>query len=308
MADVARAYYLESASKVDIAARHGISRFQVAKLLDDALALGVVSIRIRDPRDQRSDLDDRLAGALGVRRVDVVDGGAEQVGIAVMHALQEHVRAGQTIGISWSRTMDLAAKHFPDLPPCTIVQLAGALQNQGAGSLPAVIQRLGRSEDITTLPVHAPLVVGSPATATDLMHQPEIAEALTVAGSLDLAVVAIGAWRAGESSVWEKVSETDRADATAAGVVGEISGRLFDTAGNAVHTALDARTIGVRLDQLARTPEIVAVARGAHRVAATAAAVRSGFVTHLVVDRPLAEALLDGAGTSAPDGTTPDHP
>jgi DNA-binding transcriptional regulator LsrR (DeoR family) len=305
MADVARAYYLESASKVDIAARHGISRFQVAKLLDDALALGVVSIRIRDPRDQGSDLDARLAAALGIPRVDVVeaDGGAEPVGLAVMHALEEHVRAGQTIGISWSRTMDLAAKHFPDLPPCTIVQLAGALQNQGAGSLPAVIQRLGRSEEIATLPVHAPLVVGSPATATDLMHQPEIAEALSRAGSLDLAVVAIGAWRAGESSVWEKVSAADRDAADAAGAVGEISGRLFDADGRAVHTALDARTIGGRLDQLARTPEIVAVARGADRVTATTAAVRSGLVTHLVVDRPLADALL----AAVPPHTAPDH-
>jgi DNA-binding transcriptional regulator LsrR (DeoR family) len=195
------------------------------------------------------------------------------------------------VGISWSRTMDLAARFLPDLPSCTIVQLAGALQVPGSGTLPQVISNLGASPEITTLPIHAPLVVDAPSTARDLMRQPEIAQAIDRADHLDLAVVAIGAWRRGESSVWEKVSEADRADAVRAGAVGEISGRLFDDHGRAVVTPLGERLIGVRFDQLARTPQVIAVAHGAGRAAAVVAAARGGFVTHLIVDSTLAEAL-----------------
>lgn len=297
MARVARAYYLESASKVEIAATLGISRFQVARLLEDALATGVVTIRIHDPSvtDGADSLAAAIAERLGLARVDVIDttsGSLEPVGVAVMDALGTHARAGQTIGVSWSRTMDLAAQYFPELPSCTLVQLAGALQRpSGTGSLPATIQRLGQSEGVRTLPVHAPLVVGGAATATDLLHQPEIADALSRADAMDLAVVAIGAWQDGESSVWEKVADADRAAGLAAGAVGEISGRLFDAEGRAVRTGLDDRTIGVRLDQLVRTPQIIAVAHGAARVDAVTAAATGGLVTHLVVDRPLAERL-----------------
>jgi len=298
LADVARAYYVEDRSKVDIAAQFGVSRFQVASLLKQARDQGVVSIEIRDPR--RPSRDDDLARMLGVERVQVVDvsgateiEGTERVGTAVMGALRQTLRSRMTVGISWSRTMDLAAKFLPDLPPCTIVQLAGALQVPGSGTLPQVIANLGASPDITTLPIHAPLVVDGAATARDLMRQPEIAQALERADGLDLAVVAIGAWQAGESSVWEKVAAADRDEAAAAGAVGEISGRLFDSAGDHVATALDDRLIGVRYDQLRRTPHVVAVAHGPGRAAAVVAATRAGFVTHLIVDSTLAEALVD---------------
>lgn len=283
---------------MDIAAQFGVSRFQVATLLKQARDQGVVTIEIRDPR--RPSRDDDLARMLGVERVQVVDvsgtteiEGTERVGTAVMGALRQTLRSRMTVGISWSRTMDLAAKFLPDLPPCTIVQLAGALQVPGSGTLPQVISNLGASPDITTLPIHAPLVVDGAATARDLMRQPEIAQALERADGLDLAVVAIGAWQAGESSVWEKVAAADRDEALAAGAVGEISGRLFDAAGDHVATALDDRLIGVRYDQLRRTPHVVAVAHGPARAAAVVAAAAAGFVTHLIVDSTLAEALVD---------------
>jgi len=298
LADVGRAYYLDGRSKVEIAADFSISRFQVAKLLDDALAFGVVTIRIHDPRMRSSDAADVLASALGIERVAIVDVGdgtalesAESVGIAVMDQLKDLVRPQMTIGISWSRALDLAARYLPDLPPCDIVQLAGALQLVGTGSLSRVIAQLGESPGIQTFPVYAPLVVDEPSTARDLMRQPEIAEALARADRLDLAVVAIGAWSEGQSTVWEKVSPTDRQAGTDAGAVAEVSGRLLDAAGHPVHTGLDDRTIGVRIEQLVAAPQVIAVARGAERVEAVIAAVRAGIVSCLVVDGGLASAL-----------------
>ncbi|ROS47959.1 sugar-binding transcriptional regulator [Frigoribacterium sp. PhB24] len=298
MADLARAYYVDDRSKVDLAAGFGLSRFQVAKLLRSARDHGVVSIQINDPR--RPSRDDDLARLLDIERVQVVDvtgttgqQAGERIGNAVMAALTHTLRPRTTVGISWSRTMDLAARSMPDLPPCTIVQLAGALQVVGSGTLPQVIGTLGSSPEITTLPIHAPLVVDKPSTARDLMRQPEIAEALERADHLDLAVVAVGGWRQGESSVWEKVGAADRAEAAAAGAVGEISGRLFDAAGRVVSTSLDDRLIGVRFDQLARTPQVIAVAHGPGRAEAVVASAHAGFVTHLIVDTTLAEALIE---------------
>src|ERR1700727_2249502 len=48
-ARVARQYYLEGVSKIDIAERLGISRFRVARLLDSARESGLVRIEIGLP-------------------------------------------------------------------------------------------------------------------------------------------------------------------------------------------------------------------------------------------------------------------
>jgi DNA-binding transcriptional regulator LsrR (DeoR family) len=299
LADVARAYFLDGRSKIEIAADFSLSRFQVAKMLDDARANGIVSIEIRDPRKQVAGLDDELALILGVRRVQIVEvtdddlgKNTERVGIAVMELMREMVRPNMTVGISWSRALDSAARFLPDLPPCNIVQLAGALHVYGAGFIPRMMAQLSENPRIHTYPISAPLVVDEPATARDLMRQPEIADALSLADDLDLAVVAIGAWKSGESTVWDKVSQADRDAGTRSGAVAEISGRLVGAMGQPVHTDLGQRTIGVTIEQLAKASQVIAVARGVGRVDAVVAAAKSNIVTCLVLDSGLAAAIL----------------
>ena len=304
LADVARAYFLDGRSKVEIAADFSLTRFQVAKMLDDARGYGIVSIEIRDPRNRAAGLEDELAAVLGVQRVEIVDvtngdlgDNAERVGIAVMELIRELVRPGMTVGISWSRALDSAARFLPDLPPCNIVQLAGALQVYGPGFIPRMMAQLSENPRIHTYPISAPLVVDEPSTARDLMRQPEIADALSLANDLDLAVVAIGAWKANESTVWDKVSQADRDAGTRAGAVAEISGRLVGAMGEPIHTDLGQRTIGVTIEQLANATQVIAVARGVGRVEAVVAAVKSNVVSCLVLDSSLAAAILGQAGT-----------
>ena len=48
---IARRYYLDGKQKNEIAQELGISRFKVARLLDDARDAGIVDIRITVPTD-----------------------------------------------------------------------------------------------------------------------------------------------------------------------------------------------------------------------------------------------------------------
>lgn len=213
LAGVARAYYLDNRSKIEIGQQFGMSRFQVARLLDEARSSGVVSIEVHDPRLPRSTRELEVAALLGLDSIRIVEeaGDAaatpvERVGSAVLQQLAETVRPGMTVGISWSRTLDMAARFLTEMPPCTLVQLTGAFELPDGGTFTRLLMQLDRRGGVTTYPLYAPLVVDEPATAADLRRQPVLAEALARADALDLAVVAIGAWRSGESSVWEKVS------------------------------------------------------------------------------------------------------
>ncbi|MBD7994758.1 Cro/Cl family transcriptional regulator [Arthrobacter sp. Sa2CUA1] len=297
LARIGRDYYLSNHSKVEIARNYGLSRFQVARYLDEARALGIVNIDVRFP-EAATDLDPAsLAAALGVDRVRITPTGPDDR--ATREAMARDTAAeimavaapGASIGISWSRTLDLAAGHVTHLPACDIVQLAGALPVPGSGNSLELIQSLGRHDGVRTWPLWAPLVVEDAHTADSLRRQPEIADTLSKAGALDSAVVAVGAWAPGLSTVWNRVDNRLRLEAANAGAVAECSGRLLDAEGNPVSSELDDRVLAVTVAQLKNTPKVVAVAQGAARADALHAVLAAGFATTLLIDSELAVAL-----------------
>ncbi|WP_216359106.1 sugar-binding transcriptional regulator [Arthrobacter globiformis] len=299
LARISSEYYLENRSKVEIGSSYGISRFQVARLLTEALEKGIVEIKVNFPsRVSAADIR-RVEKFLGIGGIVVADTNGDVIqarGILAKAAAVEISRqapAGGTMGISWSRTLDVASRLVRELPKCDVVQLAGALPTEGESNPLELIQRLGHVSGGLTWPLWAPLVVEDPTTAAGLRRQPEIAEALAKADSLDLAVVAIGAWKPGTSTIWDRAEAAVRQAAVEAGAVGECSGRLINAKGVAVESGLDEQIIAVTIKQLQRTPKVIAVAQGEARAEAVLAVAKAGFVTTLIIDSPLAKALTD---------------
>ena len=299
LARISSEYYLENRSKVEIAGSYNVSRFQVARLLAEARERGTVEIKVHFPsRVSAADIR-RIESVLGIGEVIVADTTGDVIqarGILAKAAAAEVSRqapADGTLGISWSRTLDVASRLVRELPRCDIVQLAGALPAEGDSNPLELIQRLGHLSGGLTWPLWAPLVVEDPTTAAGLRRQPEIAGALAKADSLDLAVVAIGAWKPGTSTVWERADAEVREAAVEAGAVAECSGRLLNAAGVPVESGLDEQIIAVTIKQLQRTPKVIAVAQGEARAEAVLAVAKAGFVTTLIVDAPLAQALTD---------------
>jgi hypothetical protein len=72
-ATVARRYYLDGATKTDIAAELGLSRFKVAHLLEEARASGIVRIEFDSSGQIDLDLSVRLSDAFGLRHCVVTD-------------------------------------------------------------------------------------------------------------------------------------------------------------------------------------------------------------------------------------------
>jgi DNA-binding transcriptional regulator LsrR (DeoR family) len=312
LAELSRAYYLDDVSKVDIAKAFGMSRFQVARLLEQARATGVVSIEVHDPRLPRSDREVALADALGVDTARIVeldetddDRRVEQFGAVVLTAMRDEIRPGMTIGVSWSRALDRAARFLPALPPCSVVQLTGAFEVSGSGTFNRMLMQLDRRAGIQTYPLYAPLVVDQRSTAEDLRRQPVIADALAHAEALDLAVVAIGAWLPGESAVWEKVTPEVQQACTRAGAVAEFSGNFLNAQGATVQTPLDGRVIAIGLPQLQTARNVIGFAYGPRRATALRAAVASGAFSSVIVDSTLASAVL-GSEQSVSKGTGQD--
>lgn len=288
LARLAHEYFVEGMSKVALAKASELSRFQVAALLQEAQDTGVVRIAITTPSP---DMDHHLARILGVKEIVTV--GTEHwpadrtsVARATAHAVES--RLGQecsSLGISWSRTLQLAARMLPPLPETDVIQLAGALATEEAEEVPQFFSGLTCR---STWPLWAPLVVPD---AISLKQSPEVSVALKRADDLDVAVFAIGGWGPTSSTVWHRVSPELAEQATQSGAVGEVSGHLLDLQGQPVKTGVADMVVAASLDQLAAANHRVATAMGQDRALGVLAAIRHGLVDTLVCDAPLRHEL-----------------
>lgn len=287
-------HYLDGASKVELSRRHGLSRFQVARLLEEARAEGIVRIEIVDPAAGGRDLAP-LAQQLGISSVTVAPprpGETPRAAIARQMArlLRTHLREGGRLGVAWSRTL----VHLPDaletLPSADIIQLVGPVSTAGHSTAQssALVHELGARAGGQVWALPTPLIVDSPQVAASLRAMEEVRTALDAADELDTATVSIGAWAAGTSTLWARLRPDEQQRAREAGVVAEICGILLNAEGAVWHSAMEDRVIGVRPDQLRRARVIAAAPAAGHPEAVLAAA-RSGLADDIVLGPELAD-------------------
>lgn len=305
MVQVAKAHYELDRTQAEIAADLGLTRWQVAKLLAEARAEGVVRIEITPRAGRRTALEVALQQKWALRDAIVVPlGGNSDPALrmaAVAQAAAQYLanltpRPG-LIGVSWGRSMAAVAQALPPgwNPGAEFVLLNGstALQLTDAPT-GAVTEAFARSAggSATLLPV--PAILGKASTRAALEDDPIIARALARARAAD--TLCFGMGDASARSILRAsgyLSEDDLQRLRALGAVGDILGRFIDAAGQIVDPDLDARTIGLAPAALRGRARSIAIAAGADKQAIAAATLRGGYANVLITDDITAEAVLD---------------
>jgi DNA-binding transcriptional regulator LsrR (DeoR family) len=308
-ARVARQYYLEGVSKVDIADRLGISRFRVARLLDSALAAGMVRIEIGLPGGSLdAALSAELCSAFGLRHAFVFNFPDDEqavlrhrLGEASGQALMDLITPGDVLGMSWSRTLSGLAAALTQIPPCPIVQLTGAVPPPDGRDLLDLVRSVARVGGGPAHVFYAPMVLDDAQTAAAIRRQSDIAGAFALVPSVTIAVVAIGAWAPGMSTIYDAVTAAERDALAGRGVIAEVAGVFIGEDGRPLATPLDSRMIVTPGPALERIPFVLAVAWGVAKGPAVCAAIRGGLVHGLVTHASLARAMLN-AGPAAGHG------
>lgn len=295
-AEVARRHYLGGESKVDIAAALGISRFKVARLLESARSCGIVRIEIVDRGGVDSDLSARLRDAYGLRRCVVVDCATAQqrarVGAAGADVLVDLLGPGDVLGLPWARTVAAMLDALPSLPPVGVVQLSGSMVIPGEHSAVDLVRAAARLSGGPAHVYYAPFILDDASSAAAMRRQPAVADALEAAEQVTVAVMSVGAWVPGHSTIHDAVPPEVRADVSASGAVGESLGIFVDAQGRAVHPELAGRMVTIDADRLRGIREVVALATGVPKAYAVRAFLLGGWAHTLVTDRALGAELV----------------
>jgi DNA-binding transcriptional regulator LsrR (DeoR family) len=300
MASLARRYFLEGRSKIEIAEEFRLSRFKVARLLDASRELGVVHIEIRQQGEIDLDLSARLRERFGLEHAVVVDFPDDDpaalrthLGRAAAGLLGELTTPSDVLGLAWARSVSAMSTAIPRLPGVPVVQLTGVLSPpEGGHSSVDAVRDVARASGGPAFVFYAPFTVPDAATARALRRQPEVARALDRLPSVTRAVGGLGRWAPGQSTLYDSASAQDRKELRRLGVVAEIAGVFLDADGAPVRTALAERIIGITADQLRAIPEVIVIPYGTAKAPAVLAALRSGLVGGVVTHASLAHILL----------------
>jgi DNA-binding transcriptional regulator LsrR (DeoR family) len=302
-ASIARRYYLDGRSKLEIAEEFGLSRFKVARLIEAARSSGLVRIEIGHKGRIDVDLSARVQARFGLAHAVVVDTTEDtdesvrkHLGQVAAELLAELVGPDDVLGVAWSRSVGAMARALPRLAAVPVVQLTGAItMPDGDGGSIDIVRDVARAAGGPAYVFYAPFTLPDAATATALRNQREVALTLGQLPTVTKAVVGVGAWAPGQSTLYDTAREHDRRELRRLGVCAEVSGVFLSADGEPVRTDLTERMIGIDAEQMRTIPEVIAISYGTDKVDAVRAALRSGLIEGLVTHRPLAQALLDAS-------------
>ncbi|EHR52828.1 transcriptional regulator with sigma factor-related N-terminal domain [Saccharomonospora marina XMU15] len=309
-ASVARRYYLQGKPKLEIAEEFGISRFKVARILESAREQGLVRIEFDMPAGLDPALGDDLTCAYGLDRALVLERALSEgsraelryrIGTIAAQLLSEMVTADDVIGLSWARSVNVMTGLIDSLPRCPIVQLCGVQAGIDMRDRSVeTVSRLARVSGGEAYPIFAPLVLPDRRTTEILRRQPGIAETFGQFENLTKAVVSIGSWQPGESTVYDSLSQPERDTISKRGAKAEVAARLFDADGNALSTGLSHHVLAISADELRRVPQVIALGYAAPKAEAVDAVLRSGMVSTLITDAETARLALEMAARRPP--------
>jgi DNA-binding transcriptional regulator LsrR (DeoR family) len=300
LAQVVERYYRGGETKSAIAHDLGMSRFKVARSIDEALSRGLVRIEISMPESPIDlELSEALRQRYGLRHAIVLaarglppDFNRQELGAVAGSVLAETVDEDSIVGIAWGRTLDKMATALPPLPGCTVVQVNGGVSGVGISvNSHDVVRRVAARAGGDVYAFYAPLIAPDAATAQSLKRDPAVARSVEQFDRLTCAVVTIGSWEPMESMMAQSFEPELVSLLLRLGVVADISGSLIDRNGRSIRTPFDDRRVTISGTQLRAVPEVIAVAGGIEKVEAIHAALLGGWVSTLVTDADVAEAL-----------------
>lgn len=298
----AELYYEDDKTQDEIGTILGITRWKVGRLLSFARERGIVRIEIVHPRSRQPTLERQLRERFGVVDAVVVAGGAsgtdpqDRVASAAADYLAGLALEATSLGVSWGRTVSAVADHLRDgwARAISVVQINGGVSlTANVDTAAATAVTIARKGGGSAALLPSPAILERVETKRLIESDRTIAAVLDLAARASVYLYSAGVATGGSALVDSGyLARADIAELVRRGAVGDVVGRYIDAEGVVVDDALDARTIGIDIDQLRAAGTAIFVVAGEAKHEIARAVVSSGLCTTLITDEATAVALL----------------
>ena len=299
---VAWMYYQDGRNQQEIAEALGISRATVVNYLQEARDKGLIRITLAAPAFTTHRLAVELTNRFGLRGAYVipdegagVEGALLRVVRGAANWLPDLIQPGDRLGVAWGRTVyELAEMVEPmQIEDLEVLQLVGSMATPYGFTAEACSTRLAQRLGARCLNLHAPAILSRAALADELRDEPILKAQLDRLETVNKLLFSVGTATSDSHIVLSGLATREDLDwYVQRGAVGVICGRFIDAEGHQLPGPMEDRMIGLPLPRLVGLEMGILVTPGLDKVTATLAAIRGGYVTHLVTGTIVAEALL----------------
>lgn len=304
-------YYEEGLTQSEIADQMGASRPTVNAYLAEARAKGIVNISISYDSLRSATLSGALAERFGLDDCLIIPGEGgersliERLGVATAQSLPRLLHSGDTVAVTWGRTMLAVANHARPLHclDMKVVQATGSTTAMIAYTPEACATRLADNIGARFVPISAPAIVSSNAARLSLLAEPVIAEQMQSLRMVNRILFGISSLRASSTiHLSGFIDGSNQQQVIDSSAVGSLAGRFITASGDIIDGPLSQRTVGIELEDLRQIETRVLVAGGLDKVPPILAALRGKFASILITDAATGEGILraDGAELESP--------
>ena len=295
-------YYVLGLTQDEIAKRLNFTRQKVNQMINSLKDLDIVHVTVRGFEQDNVELETMLEQRYHLKECLIVTdyGEADTAIYKVAHVaaqyLSETLKNGDTIGVSWGRTLakiveQMEYRHKPD---CRVVSLLGAINlSQTISKADEIARNFANKLDCPSIMLYAPLVVENKETKEWLMREKHIKQTFDIMKQCNIAVLGIGALTE-ETSIYNRgvITKEELQNLCNQGFVGDIATNLVRSDGTWDSNLLTDRLLAADLQSLKDIDNLVAVAAGETKAEAIQGVLKSGCVDTLIIDETTARKIM----------------
>ncbi len=299
-------YYQKRLNQKQISEKLHISQPTVSRLLGKALKNNIVKVSINPLPGSYSNLENEICKRFDLKDCIISKNSStnnqilqNQIGNAAAFYLETVISNKDVIGLSsWSETLlntINAMQPINNLNNIQIVQTLGGIGHSSATE--HAVRLLSRLAELVDGEKFYLPISGIVSNKFDIssLNDKYINLALNLFDRLNIALVGIGAIDnfspliKNSGNIFPQ-KEIDRLIKN--GAVGDMGLQFFDINGNEINIANSYRVIGMRLNQLQKTKNVIAIAGGLHKVKAIVGALNTKVINTIITDPLTAKEII----------------
>ncbi|MGB5870017.1 MAG: sugar-binding transcriptional regulator [Albidovulum sp.] len=303
--DAARAgwlYYVGGMTQDQIAAELGVSRQRAQRLVSRAMAEGLIHVRLDHKIGACMELEAALTRKFGLQTCRVAPGlglgadGNRAIAALAASVMERFLQRPEPLIIALGTGRAMRAM-VDALTPIEaeqhrLVSLVGNIAPDGSASYFDVIMRIADNIRAPHYPMPVPVISDTPEERAIFHGLRAVLNVFDLARSANVTFLGVG--QMGDDAPMCKdgfVTKAQLAEMQRLGAIGEMVGWVFDSAGRYIDVGISERVGGLRVEPDS-SAQVIGLAAGPNKVAATRAALSGRILNGLITDEHTATALL----------------